>query len=196
VTTGGSADAIVVLKVDDLILYERTLRLRAHGHAASSGCSGVPVMACQPNGPDAPHTGIPTHLATPVSTKTAGHLSFYSNGVITILAPRGWACSNRFAEDGSEPSVNEDEEQCEVSSALEVPALARLHHPLELALLQDGDRLFGSLGRPHLAMGELSISPASASQRKSCWRLRQRLPAVDGLCRERTSSMNGSMCYG
>ncbi len=64
----------------------------------------VPVVSCATEfgaAPDAlptPPKRLPVGLTPPVARR----LAFYSNGRITMLAPRGWACAGLVAADGSE----------------------------------------------------------------------------------------------
>jgi hypothetical protein len=64
----------------------------------------VPVVACQAVSgvSPSPEAGIPRLLATTMSKASSKRLNFYSNGVITVLGPKGWACTSLFAADGSQ----------------------------------------------------------------------------------------------
>jgi hypothetical protein len=44
----------------------------------------------------------PARLPVAVSKRVARQLAFYSNGRITMLAPKGWSCAGLVAADGSE----------------------------------------------------------------------------------------------
>lgn len=63
--------------------------------------SVVPVVACPTTYgvSTGSHPFVPRKL--PTSVATAG-LSFYSNGLLTVLAPAGWTCTALVAADGGE----------------------------------------------------------------------------------------------
>jgi hypothetical protein len=63
----------------------------------------VPVASCKTGfGAQEPSPPpIPATLPVALSKRTAARLSFYSNGFVTVLAPRGWACAGVEAADGS-----------------------------------------------------------------------------------------------
>jgi hypothetical protein len=61
----------------------------------------LPVISCPTSfaGEPNPHPFVPKQL--PTSSPGRG-LSFYSNGLITVLGPNGWACGALVAGDGGE----------------------------------------------------------------------------------------------
>jgi hypothetical protein len=70
-------------------------------HVSAPTVSVLPVISCPTtygaghgSGPFVPHQ-LP-------STASAHGLSFYSNGLITVLGPAGWACSALVAADGGQ----------------------------------------------------------------------------------------------
>jgi hypothetical protein len=86
--------------------------------AGAAGLVAVPVARCATDaGVDlgaAP--SIPSRILAAVSPADARRLSFYSNGYLTVLAPKGWTCSGLEAADGGEelgayPAGQADPEQ-------------------------------------------------------------------------------------
>jgi hypothetical protein len=65
---------------------------------------GIPVVPCQATSGTSqrPTAGVPRLLAATMTKASSTRLNFYSNGVITVLGPKGWACTSLFATDGSE----------------------------------------------------------------------------------------------
>jgi hypothetical protein len=64
----------------------------------------VPVVSCpvEVGAGSPPTVGIPRLLTASLPAKTASRLSAFSNGIFTVLGPKGWACSSLFAADGSQ----------------------------------------------------------------------------------------------
>ncbi len=62
----------------------------------------VPVIPCQVESGSGqnPVAGVPQLLAALLPRSVSSRLNYYSNGEITVLAPKGWACSSLFAADG------------------------------------------------------------------------------------------------
>jgi hypothetical protein len=65
---------------------------------------GIPVVPCRATSgtSQSPTAGVPRLLAATISKASSKRLTFYSNGVITVLGPKGWACTSLFAADGGE----------------------------------------------------------------------------------------------
>jgi hypothetical protein len=64
----------------------------------------LPVVPCSSSSATEPSTGSvwsPSKLTAQISTTAARSLDFYSADSETILAPRGWACSQENSTDGS-----------------------------------------------------------------------------------------------
>jgi hypothetical protein len=62
----------------------------------------LPVAPCSSMfGAAEPQPWQPTKLPVALSKKNAARLAFYSNGFMTVLGPRGWACQAVVAADGS-----------------------------------------------------------------------------------------------
>jgi hypothetical protein len=82
----------------------RTARATSPATGPATSLVGVPVVPCQAiNGASpTPTAGVPRLLATTISKAASQRLNFYSNGVITVLGPKGWACTSLFAADGSQ----------------------------------------------------------------------------------------------
>jgi hypothetical protein len=65
--------------------------------------STLPVVPCNTTfGVEQTEPWFPRRLAVSVPSAQQRGLSFYSNGFITLLGPRGWACSALVAGDGGQ----------------------------------------------------------------------------------------------
>ena len=73
-------------------------------HAATPptvGLVALPVVPCSTTfGASEPEPWQPTHLPVALSEQEATRLAFFSNGFMTVLGPRGWACRAIVAGDG------------------------------------------------------------------------------------------------
>jgi hypothetical protein len=72
--------------------------------AATSTSRALPVVRCKTTyGADGtPSSYVPQRLTATLDAAQARKLEFFSNGRISVLAPRGWSCSALVAANGSE----------------------------------------------------------------------------------------------
>jgi hypothetical protein len=62
----------------------------------------IPVVPCPVTSGtnQTPVVGVPQRLAATLPGSISSRLNFYSNGEMSVLAPKGWACTSLFATDG------------------------------------------------------------------------------------------------
>ncbi len=93
----------MVLVVAGLVIVSASPAAATSDPTASS-LVAVPVVSCQVQyGAQTPAPAwMPSSLPVALPARTATRLTFYSDGYITGLAPKGWACSGTEAADGGQ----------------------------------------------------------------------------------------------
>jgi hypothetical protein len=71
---------------------------------AAASVVGVPVVSCRAElgAPGAAPPRSPAKLAIAVDARDSNRVRFYSDGFVTVLAPKGWSCAGLEAADGSQ----------------------------------------------------------------------------------------------
>ena len=99
--------AVVVLSIGGLAgpvgaATHRTAKKSTTATTSSTSIGELPVISCTTTyGGETPAS--PPFVASQLpTTTTAKELSYYSNGLITVMGPAGWACSALVAGDGGQ----------------------------------------------------------------------------------------------
>jgi hypothetical protein len=99
--------AVMVVSIGGLAVSagattHRTAKKSTGGTASSTSIGELPVISCTTTyGGETPASPPFVASQLPTTTATKG-LSYYSNGLMTVMGPAGWACSALVAGDGGQ----------------------------------------------------------------------------------------------
>lgn len=94
--------AVGVALLGVLAVWGSGLAVAAEQTAPASSLLAVKVVSCriQFGAPGSTPSWSPSSLPVNLPARTAARVNFYSDGLVTVLGPKGWACSGLEAADG------------------------------------------------------------------------------------------------